>query len=436
MKKTLALLCALCLIFLSAALTGCTLPELPSHVDTEDFEDVETLARAAAISYRMLAGNEIIATDTPEFAWNTAGWYAAFTALAEEKSDAVLTEGTLQEIQKIFLYGETYAAPPESLGITSEEIDGVTCWSFPQFLTDLDSYLGYNASMTCEKSAALSYTVTVREYLRFDAAEDTVFSIEFREADDGLRLSLLVRSEYHELDFNAEMLYDANLLSNLLDIYGTLRLTEDFASGFGANTYIGRTEFDYILWTDVSSTAYFGPIQCYSHPTASDRYLAMPVDDTSACLEEYISNTYLPEAGAQWNRLSYTEEEEAFFVESGDTTNVYTVDRGTLAIKEIESFDAADQSIYMMQFHYGDAQELPEPLLSCRTEPRSVTVHMVYEDGASITETWHMPENWELDFEQYCPWGTPYLDEEGTEPYAYPGNGEDYEVWVIAESVG
>lgn len=97
------------------------------------------------------------------------------------------------------------------------------CWSFPQFLTDLDSYLGYNASMTCEKSAALSYTVTVREYLRFDAAEDTVFSIEFREADDGLRLSLLVRSEYHELDFNAEMLYDANLLSNLLDIYGTLR---------------------------------------------------------------------------------------------------------------------------------------------------------------------------------------------------------------------
>lgn len=71
MKKTVALIIMIALII--SCFTGC-------GNKTAAFDDLENLAISAALSYRTLVWNGSMDTDTPEFAWNTAGWYAAYIA--------------------------------------------------------------------------------------------------------------------------------------------------------------------------------------------------------------------------------------------------------------------------------------------------------------------------------------------------------------------
>lgn len=65
-------------------------------------------------------------------------------------------------------------------------------------------------------------------------------------------------------------------------------------------------------------------------------------------------------------RLTCTEEEEIFYVDHGASSTVYTIDRGTLALKKIESFDEKDESYFTAKFSYGD--KLPEPGYDRRLE--------------------------------------------------------------------
>ena len=76
------------------------------RTENTEFDDLEALAISAALSYRTLAWNGSIDTDTPEFAWNTAGWYAAYKANLELSDDAVLSGDQLKEIQNVILSGE------------------------------------------------------------------------------------------------------------------------------------------------------------------------------------------------------------------------------------------------------------------------------------------------------------------------------------------
>ena len=74
MKKTVALIIMIAVII--SCFTGC-------ENKTVAFDDFENLAISAALSYRTLVWNGSMDTDTPEFAWNTAGWYAAYKANLE-----------------------------------------------------------------------------------------------------------------------------------------------------------------------------------------------------------------------------------------------------------------------------------------------------------------------------------------------------------------
>ena len=49
-----------------------------------------------------------------------------------------------------------------------------------------------------------------------------------------------------------------------------------------------------------------------------------------------------------------------FFVDYGSSSTVYTVDRGTLALKKVESFDENDVSYYTAKFELRQ-DKLPEP---------------------------------------------------------------------------
>ena len=214
------------------------------RIENTEFDDLEALAISAALSYRTLAWNGSIDTDTPEFAWNTAGWYAAYKANLEFSDDAVLSGDQLKEIQNVILSGEAAAAPPDTVNTKCVVNDGKTCWEFPDIYEYFRSYLGVSSEVNCEKTGDSTFVVTIREHLRFNAVEEIVFSIGFNKENDGYALSDFSRSEFYDLDFTPELLHDANLLSNLLPIYENLTIIQ---------TDSGRSPIRSKLTTDMLS---------------------------------------------------------------------------------------------------------------------------------------------------------------------------------------
>lgn len=234
MDKITSLISAIS-IFISC-IAGC-------RTENTEFNDLEDLAISAALAYRTLAWNGSIDTDTPEFAWNTAGWYAAYKANLEFSDDAVLSGDQLKEIQSVILSGKTAAAPPDTVSTKCVVNDGKICWEFPEINEYFHSYLGVSSEVDCKKNGDSTFVVTIREHLRFNAVEETVFNIGFNKENDGYSLSEFSRNEFYDLDFTPELLHDANLLSNLLPIYGNITITEDYSKRI---CFLGRWR---VSWT-------------------------------------------------------------------------------------------------------------------------------------------------------------------------------------------
>ena len=421
MKKSAVLIIVIAVIF--SCFAGC-------GKKTVGFDDLENLAIAAALSYRTLVWNGSMDTDTPEFAWNTAGWYAAYMANLEFSDDAVLPEEQLKEIRKILLTGEAAMTPPDGIDAETETRDGKTCWIFPEIYEAFHSYLGVVSEVSCENVKKNAYVVTIRDHLRFDVVEETVFNVTFKEENDGYTLSEFSRNEFIDLDFTPDMLRAANHLSNLFSIYDNLTITEDYLSGYGSLIYSAKTDNGYALWMDDGSTGYYDEFQFNAGDGEAGRVSILPVDTSSDWLDDYVVTWLLPDEKAYLTRLTCTEEEEIFFVDYGSSSTVFTVDRGTLALKKLESFDENDDSYYMAKFSYGGKLPEPDTIAAWKGPLRTVSLKLLYSDGETLGLTFTIPADWEFDVFEYCPWGTAYLDEGCTEPYEYPGDGIDYTIFV------
>lgn len=421
MKKIAALIIMTAVII--SCFTGC-------GGKTAGFDDLENLAISAALSYRTLVWNGSMDTDTPEFAWNTAGWYAAYIANLELSDDAALSEDQLKDIQNVILTGEAVMTPPDDINAEAEIRDGKTYWKFTEINDDFHSYLGVISEVNCEKAQNNSYVVTIRDHLRFDVVEETVFNIGFKEENDSYILSEFSRNEFIDLDFTTDMLYDANHLSNLFSIYENLTITEDRSSGYGSFVYSRKTDNGYTLWTDDGSSGYYDEFRFYTSDNATGKVSVTPDGTSSDCLDDYIAITRLPDEGADLIRLTCTEEEEIFYVDYGFSSTVYTIDRGTLALKKTESFDENDESFFMAKFSYGDKLPEPDTIAAWKGPLRTVSLKLLYSDGETLGLSFTIPADWEFDVYEYCPWGTAYLDEGCTELYEYPGDGIDYTIYV------
>ena len=421
MKKSAVLIIMMAVII--SCFTGC-------GSKTAGFDDLENLAISAALSYRTLVWNGSMDTDTPEFAWNTAGWYAAYKANLEFADEAELSEDQLKDIQNVILTGEAVMTPPDDINAEAETRDGKTYWKFPEINDDFHSYLGVISEVNCEKAQNNSYVVTIRDHLRFDVVEETVFNIGFKKENDSYILSEFSRNEFIDLDFTTDMLYDANHLSNLFSIYDNLTITEDRSSGYGSLVYSRKTDNGYTLWTDDGSSGYYDEFRFYTSDNATGKVSVTPDGTSSDCLDDYIAITRLPDEGADLIRLTCTEEEEIFYVDYGFSSTVYTIDRGTLALKKTESFDENDESFFMAKFSYGDKLPEPDTIAAWKGPLRTVSLKLLYSDGETLGLSFTIPADWEFDVYEYCPWGTAYLDEGCTELYEYPGDGIDYTIYV------
>lgn len=396
---------------------------------TAEFDDLENLAISAALSYRTLVWNGSMDTDTPEFAWNTAGWYAAYKANLEFADEAELSEDQLKDIQNVILTGEAVMTPPDDINAEAETRDGKTYWKFTEINDDFHSYLGVISEVNCEKAQNNSYVVTIRDHLRFDVVEETVFNIGFKEENDSYILSEFSRNELIDLDFTPELLYDANRLSNLLSIYETLIVTEDYASGYGTDTYLVKTDEGYALWVDDGSSGYYDNLSFYVSESGGAAVSAIPMDGSPDWLDEHIPNQFVP-IDEQFFRLTCTDSEEIFYVDYESSSAVFTIDRGTLALKSIESFDENDESYCKITMRYGEKFNTPDSVASWKKPLRKVTLNLLKSDGKTESEVLSVPNDWEIDVEEYYMSGTAYLDKECKTPYKYPGNGSDYSVWI------
>src|SRR5699024_4090605 len=126
--------------------------------------------------------------------------------------------------------------------------------------------------------------------------------------------------------------------------------------------------------------------------------------------------------------------EAIFYIEYESSSSVYTIDRGTLAVKKIETFDENDESVYTATFTYGQEWDLPDTITAWQGPMRTVTLQLLYADGQTLTLAYTIPSDWEFDVKEYCPWGTVYMDEECTIPYEYAGDGIDYTLFVYEET--
>lgn len=84
-----------------------------------------------------------------------------------------------------------------------------------------------------------------------------------------------------------------------------------------------------------------------------------------------------------------------FFIDYGSSSTVYTVDRGTLALKKVESFDENDVSYYTAKFDYGKKVTEPDTIAAWKKPLRTVTLNLLYSDGRTVRQSFKVPSDWE-----------------------------------------
>ncbi|MBD9097605.1 MAG: hypothetical protein EGP89_01900 [Ruminococcaceae bacterium] len=218
---------------------------------TEKFDDFEGLAKAAAMSYQTMKMYGSFDPSTPDFAWQTIGWYAAYKGRLNGMGGASITENQLKAIKQILLPGDTSLVPPDAVAVQRSERDGEVVWTFPDIDAFYDGYMD-GCDVFSEKKSDLSFAVTVRTVQRFNVAEETVFHIGYAKEKGSYRLSELEQSNFVDLDFTWELLSEANNLFQLLYQYGSVIIQEDYASGYGNCTYFLNVYDEILAWNSNS----------------------------------------------------------------------------------------------------------------------------------------------------------------------------------------
>ena len=189
-----------------------------------------------------------------------------------------------------------------------------------------------------------------------------------------------------------------------------------------------KTDNGYAFWRDGGAVGFYDEYSFYTDDNG--KVIVMPADTSPEWLDDYVANMMLPGDGADFIRLTCTQEEEIFFIDYGSSSTVYTIDRGTLALKKVESFDENDVSYYTARFDYGKKVTEPDTIAAWKKPLRTVTLNLLYSDGRTVRQSFKVPSDWEFDAAEYCRWGTVYMDKGCTKPYKYPGNGINYTLYV------
>ncbi len=448
-------------------------------LSAEDFKK-STFGIATALSIGMRFFDDDSYIDNPSVLWNTIGWYLCYQA--ENGGNDYLTRTQVNALQHALRPGEELLPAPEMWvkggSLVVEEVDGETRYSFPAFPED---YKTITDALKPELSVidGTYVKVILTDELNADnengGIEEYVFGFKKDPSEGSEFPFVLTEMELPEVqtaiepeqpDFDIDMLYEQNRVSNLVDIYKTIRMstkyhgeevstsnyffmdgkvamTSRYQSYTGEYMYSGR--YDDIFFTRET------------FPDSDETYLS-----TSDYFSIYEENEITPDDGRDPDEMVYygADYEIAYNIEFGQIENLveerggiysfdivstygidddaftssvhYRIDKGSLALKEI-IYEGGTEEETVITFTYGEEIDTYNLLDSWDAGLRTVTIVAVLHndngDEIQITRKYEVPENMEIV--PYCPRGTAIWADRGfTKPYTYRNNLGDYTFYV------
>ena len=380
--------------------------------------------------------------------WGVIGYYAALTGRINQTAPW-LSDSTADALRRMLRPGEEPLDLPTAwFGDGSVErlsVDGHNGLSFPAFSSLLDATLGIWREIGTESTGAASYTVTVTDHLDDGTVRRCFVYTAFdgpSEAERGLVYLFLS-------DFSAvtagdgrdpaeiaaeqgiptyEELRSTNTVMNLLALSRSMvctnthtmngeveseSVTEFYVEDAGVFTYVKtvtvREDGQEEVWPD-SATFWDGDQILYATLGSPTTASAMVPERPESHYEEegfgYPGNDAFSYDfyNSAPTLVSETDETITFRVDpeilEGEWL-VYTVDRATSAMIDINRYSADGVHIWSTHMEYtgGRISDDMESLLGEVHGMRNAVVHLLYmENGESVSaDVWyHLPRAWEI----------------------------------------
>lgn len=379
-----------------------------------------------------------------------AAWYAAFRF----RRDGVdlLTEAEVLDFERSLGFAPETPIPDYwEGGIVNvlKSADGTRNLDFDSHKRRLDDMLGQTLELRIEDAGENAVRLTLIRHFTDDQAASYPFELRFVPNEDegsafAWKLAGVTEPSYGpqldpELTFDWDLLLEQNRLSTLLDVYDSVQLENEYAPDMP--TWLFRKDGQTVGVTGDGVTYASGEYRGCSYVREKDDEGGMRTrvseadvvfarDDANeawiTCWLEDIAVLKLIriEDGLLWARG----------VTGWGSPVELCLDYGTLALRELSYYTDSGERTGGTKIHY-DA-ELPDFSFLDAWEGPLRTVTAVREDWYTgernvRTETVELPADWE-----YLPWEgiygdyTIYMDEGYTKPYAYPGDGLDYTLYL------
>ncbi|MBR5113616.1 MAG: hypothetical protein IK097_09375 [Clostridia bacterium] len=438
-------------------------PETTAIPQVSDFEEA-TFGISTALAMGMRFFDDASYLDNASVLWNTLGWYCC--RQESKGGNGYLTRTQVDALQHALRPGKAAISAPDNWikggSLEIKEIEGETRYFFKDFD---DIYEEMEKSLKPELSVIDGSYVKVVFTNEENEKETYVFGFEKDEAIGGefpyilknMELPPVQTAKENEADFTVQELIDANSLTNLLDIYKTIKVhcyfdgkefsvnnyfkkngeicmasrNDDVDLPYGASYYgfYGDREFSLCHFEDnpektyLSSTEFISLYPEYSEGYSIDTRISQNID------YGYIANvvdkgeTYTFD---MYYDYSYTEED-------GDMIPVkFEVDKGTLALKKIvwsEGTEYENTNVYEYGVEvddYGMFDSFDRPF-------RKVTVvaelHDENLEEINFSRTYEVPDNMEL-YPVCYKMTNLYFNKNWTNEYKYSENLGDYTIYV------
>ncbi len=481
MKKTMCALLVICLVL--SALSGCSgvsasaartdspaaeadvpaaagaaEPAAAPEEETDDHPDAgpeafpdaaEGQAFAAAMAVWMGGTGLLNDPDRIALYWEMAGWYAArlYRIGGYDLIPSAQIEDFLRSV------GCADLDPPEDwleYGAVERHTaeQGEVFYVFPRHCREIDAVLGVTTEVSLTPLEGRKALSTVTVHYENGLSESHAYTLTFEKNEEADSSFPYVLTEIAPpegantvggLTFTWSELIEANRLSRVLSLYPAIRyyspdfspesvtwvyprgdgltiltLGDDHSSGYFNGTYfsVQKREDGRLL----ASIEDFDPD--YTDPEARDGYLTDFLNGIAEMRFEKIEGDLI------WTECTVT----------GGLRERVAVDRGTLALREIQVFYSEELPPYTTRFLYDSTAPALEFLDSWDGPMRAVTVHWEeFPNGVRVTrdEKVRIPADWE-----YLPrqgrWGdyTVWMNEDYTKLYEYPGDGMDYTLYL------
>ena len=380
------------------------------------------------------------------FAAEAAGWYAAW--LHRTRGVDLLTEDEVRDFERAIGCEPERAVPRDwerSRVQTLFNADWTLNLDFTDHKAQLDDTLGQTLEMRIEDAGGHVVRLTLIRHLSDTRTASFPYELSFAPNDDagsafpwkltGVKEPPAGPELDPALGFDWELLLAQNRVSTLLELYGSICFENEYAPDMP--TWIFRRDGVNVAVTGDGVSYASGEYRGCSYVRETDE------DGSLRTRVSYVGDSYDEEDWvtgwlADIAALKLTEIGDGALLAEGvtewGTPLRLTLDYGTLALREIDYFTEEDERLNGTVIRYGE--KLPDfSFLDAWDGPlRSVTA--VWEDWYSgsrsvRTETIELPADWE-----YKPWDarwgdyTVYMNEGYTMPYAYPGDGVDYTLYL------